>query len=200
MITVKTNLPAFRRTIERELKQNNKDFETALKVTGFRLRDKMRNEIKEGRPGNSVFRPLTYIARGLGRKSGTRFRKDRPLIRLASGVTYNIRRKPELDMRIGFTRRSNPFLRRMAEAHTTGFTKRIGTRLRRAIIAEGARRIRGHRDADYITQTPFFLRKSTKSFKTPPRPIVGPFWLKHRDQAWRDIRDRFRRKRAGERI
>ncbi len=200
MLAVKTNIPFLKKALENEFRRNSKDFERALKVTGFKLRRKMQDEIKEGAPGFSRFKPLTYIARGLNIKSGRRLRKNRPLIRLANAVTYKLRKTPETEMRIGFTRRSMPFYRRLAEAHEKGFTQRIGKRLRREIISEGARRMTGHRDAGYVEQTPYFLRKSTKSFKTPPRPIVGPFWLKHRERAWRDIRNRFRRKRAGERI
>ncbi len=200
MLTVKTNTPAFARGLKREFERNSRDFEVALKVTGYRLRDKMKQEVKEGRAGHSRFKPLTFIARGLGIKSGRRFRKDRPLIRLSNAIFYEIDRKPNLEMRIGFTGRSLPIFRKIARAQQEGFTKRIGTRLRKEIISEGARRLKGHRDAGYADRTPFFLKKSTKSFKTPARPIVGPFWVANREQAWVDIRRRFRRKRAGERI
>ena len=83
----------------------------------------------------------------------------------------------------------------LVELHQEGFTRRITERQRRYIVAQGDRRgtIEGGR-------TPFFLRRTTKVFRTPARPIIGPFWLDVRDETIETIRKSFRRKMRGERI
>lgn len=193
-VTVKGAKKA-QKTLRRERQREVRAFETAVKVEGFRLRKVLQQEIRAGAPGGEAFAPLTSLARGLGIRTSRRIRKDRPLIRLANAIYYEMDSGRDFKMRIGFTKRAAPFMRDLAEMHQKGFERPISKKLRRLIIREGGRRgkIEGGR-------TPFFLKKSTKTFKTPARRIVDPFWAAHKDEAWRNIRANYRIKLSGRRI
>jgi hypothetical protein len=171
---------------------------TAVKVEGFRLRNEMKKEINEGAPGGRKFKALTYLARGLNIRTSRKIRMDRPLIRLANAVFYEVRSQTlnDFESAVGFkSKRTIPFLRRMAKLHQEGFQRPIKPALRRLIIKEGGRR--GKIEGE---NTPFFIKKTTKAFRTPARPIIDPFWDKHRTEALVNIRNNFRQKMRGKRI
>lgn len=184
------------RILNVESKRQEKALHTAIRVEAFRLRKELVGEIKKGAPGGKRFKSLTFLARGLGQRSGRRFRPDRPLSRLAAGIGYKVIEGRNYEVQVGFVGgRFSKMYRRYAKLLQEGFTRHIGPRLRRLIIAEGARRgkIEGGR-------TPFFLKKSTRRFKTPARPIMEPFWARHRREVLPNIRRNFKRKLAGKRI
>jgi len=91
--------------------------------------------------------------------------------------------------------------RNLALMHQKGFSREISARQRWWFIRRGSDLIKHSGvDREDITQTPFFLKKTTKTFRTPARPIITPFWQAHQTAARANIRKNFKRKMAGERI
>jgi len=189
-----------RRDVKKFDRHKNKALEFVIRRQGFQLRDALKDELKDSKPGGQGLKRLSYIARGLNIRTSNRLRKNTPLARLRSQVFYDVD-KAKLQAKVGFVEgRTHPFLRRMAKLHSGGFERTISPRLRQLIIRRGARRLSGHRDEEFVTRTPFFIKKTTTRFKTPARPIIEPFWDAHRHEAITDIRKNFIRKMRGERI
>lgn len=184
------------RDLKAEFKSSNKNLELAMRIEGYRLMREMKNRLGEGAPRRGIrLKRLTFLARGLGIRTSRRLRKDRPLVRFVAFVRYHVEHNP-FRVHIGFRHPKVPrYIQDWVALHERGFSTRISKRMRRYIISEGARR--GKMDGG---RTPFFLRKSTKTFRTPSRPIVGPFWFDQRDDAISNIRRNFRLKMAGKRI
>ncbi len=82
--------------------------------------------------------------------------------------------------------------RQLASMHQDGFTRRITREQRRYLARRGAGL--GIAEGE---DTPFFLRKTTKFFKTPARPIINPFWRAHKAAAFRGIDKKFKTKLKG---
>lgn len=206
----------------------NKSLNTAVRIEGFRLKNLLQKEIKQGRAGGQVFKPLSYIARRLARKvqgpgnSGIRQRPNRKALdRLAHGIRYHLNKRPPYgDMKIGFVgpmtksqaiydmdhgnalsrganheKLSSKRWRALAKIHQDGFTRTISREDRRYLARRGAGL--GIAEGE---GTPFFLRKATKLFTTPARPIINPFWRAHRAEANRNIDKNFKKKLKGIRI
>jgi hypothetical protein len=165
---------------------------TALKIEGFRLMRVLKEEVRRGAPGGQPFAPLSYIAQWRGRRGG----RDKPLARFATVVRYAADAE---EVRIGFL---NPARGRaklskrwlnLARMHQEGFWHDMRPSTRKALPAIGQR-------APAEIRQYFHLRKSTRRFHTPARPVVVPFWRAHQAEALSNIRANFRRKIAGDRI
>ncbi len=171
-------------------KKVDKAFHTAVKVEGFSLKNLLQKEIRQGNPGGKVFSPLSYIAKRLWGKRPNR----NPLARLATGVRYQISKSP-FKMLIGFVGKGQRGWRKLAQMHQEGFTRSVSEKQQRLIVGKGARlgKVSGG-------ETPFFLRKTTKFFKTPARPIINPFWQAHENRANNNIKSNFKKKLRGLRI
>lgn len=185
-----------------EGKRQRKALEFCIRHQAFLLRKQLMSEMKSGAPGGRPYKRLSFLARGLGNQTSNRLRDDSPFGRMRGAVRYHVERSPGYEAHVGFTKKSPKaaFFRAMAKKHAEGFTQRITDRQRRYIIKQGARRLHGHRDAEAVSRTPYYLRKSTKTFRTPPRPIMEPFWEKHERLAMANIRKNFRLKLMGKRI
>jgi len=200
-----SGLKNLERTIKTADKENKKALTTAIKVEGYRLRKLMISEIRSGAPGGRRFAKLSYIRR----LTGGRLRPDKPYglkqtdtalrgggAAMTAAIRYNIVKNDPFVMAIGWTgpKVSNSY-KKLADALQKGFASPVTDR-RRAWLAEtgGAlgprRKIRKY----------FFLRKNTTFFKTPGRPVIEPFWRAQQEDAWKNIRNNFRRKMRGERI
>lgn len=192
--------------IDQQEKNVKKAHETAVKVEAYRLMYLLRSEIKKGAPGGKRFDDLTYLARRMQRKvrgSGTWIRQSpnrKPLVRLATAVRYNVTRQP-FSVAVGFVQPggsanqiSNTW-RRIAKEQQAGFSRNVTQAQRDAFAKRGAElgTVEGG-------NTPFFLKKTTKTMRTPGREIVKPFWQKHQAAAKRNIRSNFKQKMAGRRI
>ena len=105
--------------------------------------------------------------------------------------------------------------RSLAASHQKGFSRTITEAQRRAIVHRGARLLGWDRTMGGKTSyknkygdnleatagnTPFFLKKSTKTLTTPARPIIAPFWQAHQQSIRRNIASNFKRKMAGQHI
>ena len=184
-----------------------KAHQTAVKVEGFRLKKKLQQEIRQGRPGGRQHTPLSYIARRLNKKvlimGGITRRQSpnrAPIERLAHGIRYNIGQNP-FEMKVGFVQPTtgphtvSESWRRLALLHQRGFTRNITRDQRKFIIKRGGSL--GKIDGG---DTPFFLRQTTRKFDSPARPIIEPFWQANERTAEKNIRNNFKAKLKGKRI
>ena len=202
--------------------------EAALKVTSYRYKMKLQSEIRQGAPGGRVFGRLTHLAKHTGRPkdrsalrrlaNGVRYSVKllKPFTMAVGFTNYSKFKRTR-----GFTSIakgghpvSSSWLNK-ARIHQEGFTRVISDAQRRLFARMGARLLgwrkgksntkayAGHmsnyRAGDYGGM-PFFLKKSTTVFRTPARPIIQPFWHKHRTSIRKSIMTNFRQKMNGVRI
>lgn len=186
-------------------KESRKALQTAVKVEGFRLRGVMLSELRAGAPGGRKFPGLSYLRR----YSGGRLRPDRPYgisqadaaIRgggrsMGSIIRYHVEKNDPVEVAVGWSgpKISNSY-KRLALALQEGFESSVTDRRREFFARAGGRLGRRRQFRKY-----FFIKKSTTVFRTPARPVIAPFWEAHRAEAWKNVRENFRRKMRGERI
>lgn len=211
---VVTNVSQFRRELEQADKTRRRAAMIAIRVEAFRLKKVMQEELKAGRPGGVRLENLRFVT------TGRRNRERKPLARLAVAVrywqhkqyagrvnknTYSVGFNGGAVVDIhGYAKKNNQIgssWLRIARMQQEGYTTdpdaptRIGSSIRRLW-----RRIGKDMPAKSWLQKFYFLRRSTTSLITPARPIIEPFWRKHRDEAYRNILRNFNRKMRGERI
>lgn len=178
----------------------------AIKNEAVELLKELRGQVRQGTPGGHPYAAiLSKLARRT--KRGALRKSQVPLSRLARLLRYNIDYSSgALKITFGFVTEGpkrlagywQDLLRKHQEGVDVLYTHsrtELGIRMARI----GARLKKdGDADARY-----FFLRKSTgraRGFRLPERPIIDPFWAEQRVDAMASIREKFRRKLAGERI
>ncbi len=179
---------------------------TAVRVEGVRLMNLLRREIRAGAPGGRHFAKLSTLARRSG--SPKRLRPDRPLYAMSNRIGYDDHnRASPARLSIGFVgRASSETWRKLAKLHQEGLTFSSGSRLgtrntgmwprKRAYFRWVASKL----SARATGRKHLLIKKSTRQFSIPPRPIIDPFWRAHRAEALRNIVANTRRKLRGERI
>ena len=183
------------RALKTESIRQEKAMNTSVKVEGFRLMRLLKKQVREGVTGGRKFHPLTFLSRSWGGTS-KRLRPNKPLRRLAIAVRYFVKDQHPFDMRIGWTGpKTSKSWKRIAAKQQQGFTARMSQSRREYFMGMGARM--GKRS---VARKYMFIRKSTKRFKTPARPILDPFWQAEEHRAWRNIQRNFRLKMKGQRI
>jgi len=179
------------RNLKAESKRQKKALDTAVRVEGFRLSKLLKKEIRSGSPGGRKFAPLSFIARKRMHRG-----RNAPLRRLAIALRYHILKRDPLQIEVGWAGpRVSKRWKFLAQALQEGFTGTMSEATRESLAETGARLGKRSKNRRY-----FFLKKSTRRFKTPARPIMEPFWRAYRDDARRNITSNFRRKMRGERI
>jgi hypothetical protein len=187
---IKSNVRALGKRIDQAGADLAKAQLDAVKVEGFSLRHTLMQAIRMSAPApGRRLKDLSMIARTLNRKSGVR--QPRPLLQLAAGVTYRVD-PADASVAVGFTARSPLWARRAAERQQAGFTRPVTPELRLYFLRRGAQRSfsrswRGRRSGQ-----PLFLRRTTRTLVTPPRPIVAPFWAAEKNKSMARIRSNFR--------
>ena len=183
------------KALRAETMRQEKALKTSVKVEGFRLMRLLKKQIREGAPGGRKFHPLTFLSRSWGGTS-KRLRPNKPLRRLAIAVRYWVKDFKPFDMRIGWTGpKTSKSWKRIAAKQQQGFSHTMPEIRREGFRLKGARMSRRSVARKYM-----FIRKSTKRFKTPARPILDPFWQAEEHRAWRNIQRNFRLKMKGQRI
>jgi len=182
----------FSATLKKEQARQSKAMNAAIRVEGFRLKNLLQAEIRKGEPGGQRMTPLSYIAR---RYASDRRANRAPLERMALGVRYHVVSERPYALAVGWVgpvEWTSKRWRRLAQLHQEGFTRTITGRQRRWLARRGGElgKIEGG-------DTPFFLRKTTRTFNTPARPMMHPFWQAYREQSIRNIHRNFKRKAAG---
>jgi len=203
--------------IERDKLTTIKNMNTAFRIEGFRLKNLLQQQIREGAPGGRRFPPLSVINRRWGRS-----RKNDPLKRMALGVRYHVPNTNSPVLQVGYVgplnRRQHAAVvrsglklssrggyrgiaakdmtskswRRLAERHQEGYRREI-TPSQRMSLLRRANRMNKNNPARRV----FFLKKSTTHFNTPKRAIIAPFWAQQQDRAVRNIRANFKKKMRG---
>lgn len=181
------------RTLKTEGRRQEKAMTTAVKVEGFRLMRLLKKQIRDGAPGGQKFHPLTFLSRAWGSK---RLRPNKPLRRMAVAVRYFVKDFSPFDMRIGWVGpRTSKSWKRIAKLQQEGFTRPVDPKRRESFSAIGRGMSKRSPARKYM-----FLLKSTTTLKTPPRPIMDPFWRSEKQRAWRNIQRNYRLKMKGQRI
>ncbi|HCY86664.1 MAG TPA: hypothetical protein DHV36_16145 [Desulfobacteraceae bacterium] len=70
---------------------------TALRVEGYRLKNLLQKEIRQGAPGGRQFTPLSWIARRIWRRPNRK-----PLDQLSKGVRYDVNPREPYAVAVGF--------------------------------------------------------------------------------------------------
>lgn len=177
-----------------ESRRQKKALETAIKVTGFKLRSELKTDIRKGAPGGEKFAPLSFLARR--KKGAKRFRPNKPLNRLAIPIAYHVKSKDPFTLAVGFTGpRVSDSWKKIAEKQQEGFVKSVTEKQGSFFRHRGKEVSKRSRNRKF-----FFLKDTTTQMDTPARPIVDPFWDDNRMAALKNIRNNFKRKMRGERI
>ncbi len=184
-----------------ETKRQRKALDTAVRVAGYRAMRKLKKEIRRGAPGGQKFKGLSYLARRSkagteGRWDFRRLRPDKPLARLAIAVRYYVPRRSPIEMHIGWAGPDvSKSWKRIARLHQQGFYTDMDE-YNRAMFARLASKLsKRAAGRKYL-----FLKKTTRRFKVPKRPIIEPFWDAHRREIMREIRLNYTKKLKGKRI
>jgi hypothetical protein len=224
--------------LEQQREAAQKAHNTALRAEGYRLKNLLQKEIRQGSPGGRPFKKLSYISKYHWKRPNRK-----PLDTLAKGVRYSVNPRPPYAVAVGFVgpmtwndadlglgyegvrvnqysqskvrneslnplgrgiSRSNISSKKwryLAKIHQDGFEREVSESQRKWLIRRGSDLIKHSKfDREDVSQTPFFLKKSTKSMTTAARPIIAPFWQAHQAAARSNIRNNFKRKMSGERI
>jgi len=200
--------------------QQLRNINTAFRVEGFKMKNELQQQIRDGSPGGFRWDPLTQLARRwFGR------RKNNPLHKLARGIRYHVPNTPVPTLQVGFVgpvnarqhalmvrsgiklgshggyrgvavggMTSNSW-RRLGRQHQKGFEKPI-TESQRSWLFKKANSMRRSNPARRV----FILKPTTTTFKTPPRLIIDPFWNARRAHTIRNIRENYHRKMRGVKI
>lgn len=207
---IERNTAKFRRELEQEDKVRKKAAVTSAKVEAFRLRNVLKDEIRQGAPGGRRFAPLGEI-----RKAARRPSDQTPLRRMAMGVRYQVWPGGNqvsvgfMGLSLGLGRSAGTWSR-LAAKHQEGFVVDAGDGdLDRTSDTMSVRsRLRKRGQALSKSRSPrlnaaarfHFLKDSTSLLHVPARPIIDPFWDAHRHETARNIEKNFNRKMQGKRI
>jgi len=191
------NMAAFQRQLDADNARKGKAAQTALKVEGFRLMQELTSEIHEGAPGGKRFDPLSEIALHITGRKRTR----KPLSKLAAPVAYTARKEGDAyRIQVGYLtegpRKASKSMQSLVERHAGGFSWSVSDQWRSYLRRIGGKfKKRRPGTAKY-----FFLLPRTMQMKSPPRPIIEPFWRAHQHEVLPNIQANFARKMQGERI
>jgi hypothetical protein len=191
------------RALAAETARQRKAVNNAVRIEGFRLRGLLKKELASGKPGGQQLIPLREIGtvqtgemRNIRRPASGRRPKTRPLANLRHGIFYDIKPGHDFQIAVGWVgSQSSTTMKRLATIHQEGFKGGMKDNVRRFLAKEGVALPEKSRKRKY-----YFIRKETKTFVTPARPIMVPFWAKYRAISWNNIRNNYARKLRGEYI
>ena len=201
MVSLTSNIKQLKRALEKIDKARIKAHQTAVRVEAYRLMGKLREEIRAGAPGGKSFHPMTEMSKKLRSRRRTYKRNPNkpPLYMFAPWVRYKVEKTSDsFNVHIGFvgsnTGNGIPEnkLRYLVGRPQAGGQQEVTDPMLSMLLKMGSSK---RKRID-----PFFLRKTTKTLKTPARPIIDPFWEAHKREAEQNIIANFERKMRGERI
>jgi len=192
------------KSLNAEEKRQKKAVASAIKVEGYRLMRIMKDDINRGRAGSKRQKPLSYIAAmGVGKYRKTPRPRSRPISALGKGVRYYVPNSSIFgyEAHVGWTSPgTSRSWQHLADIQQTGFSRPVTKKMRELFAQMGGeyKKNMGLKDSFRAGKAKyFFLKKSTKTLRTPPRPIIDPFWKRHKLQAKRNITVNFRAKMRG---
>lgn len=183
--------------------QSKRALADAIRGEAFALRESLKNNIRFGAPSPSApFKPLSIIARSVRRRRTMGIRHPLPLLKLASAVTYYVKADENYTVKVGFPKeygKTPLWARQAALLQQTGFTRPVTQRMREMFAGQGERRKGSRSRKQQTISRALFLKKTTTVLKTPPRPIIAPFWEHSKRNVTSQIIAKFRLKMAGQR-
>lgn len=195
---VVSNSVSFANTMKSENNRRIYAGNLAVKVEAYRLRGVFKSEVKAGRPGGRALAPLREVSKRLGKGTLKRAPLQRTQILAQAAFSYNVASKVMKTAEIGYINTFRYPLsaswKRILNLHQEGGTITPTKALRAAMATFGG----GYKNKELGKY--FFLRKTTKHFVIPRRPIVDPFWLSHHIRSSFNIERNFEMKMAGHRI
>ncbi len=173
--------------------QARKALGNALKIKGYRLRDLLKEELKKGNIVGLSYPPLREISK---RNKGSWKKEAAPLAPMHKSVMYTTKDSSKgFTVAVGWTgdKVSNTW-KRIAKKQQEGFKFPVTDHLRE-FFAKLGERVQEPDKKDY-----FYFNDEKEHFKTPARPIIKPFWDRHREQTKEDIRIFFKAKMEGKTV
>jgi hypothetical protein len=155
----------------------------------------LKDEIKAGAPGGNKWAPLSVIGTYRGRKP-----KKTPYKRMAGMVRVVAIRKDTDRSQLGYPRMKTKHAFYKIAGQMEQQSRLIISEARRRKLMKRGREIARGRAVPREYASFFFLRKSTIGVNIPARPILDPFWNKHKRTARRNVRKNWERKARGEYI
>lgn len=183
-------LPA---ALKKEREREGKAMNKAIRRAGF---DRMKELKAALRRGKGIFAPLSYISRAISSKTEGRLSANRPLAKMAVAVGYYDPKKDPIEMTFGFTGpKLSKSWKRIALFQQSGGTRPISDQFRESLIHRASLLPERSKARRYL-----LIKKSTRQFETPPRPIIEPFWQSTKAKTKREVIENFRRLLRGEKI
>ncbi len=179
--------------IEKDLKAESrrqvKAMDTAVRVEGDRLRKQLIDDIRKESPGGEKWAPLSMLQR-------KRVRRTKALQTLTKAVRYHIPKRSPIEMKIGWVGpQVSKSWQRIAVKHQEGFEYEPTKMQRRILAGVGGRMTKRSKYKPY-----HFIRKETRTFDIPARPIMVPFWRRQEPAARKNISRNYIAKLKGQRI
>ncbi len=203
------NWEKFEREVRAEKEHIYKSAKDAVKVEGYRLYQELKKEIQEGSPGGQKFAPRSELSkRFIGEEKqvsgGNWAFLMNPLWKIAPQVRYNVQDAGrDFTAEIGFTSPpKKPISRawmRIAEKHQEGFNTSAEAHTSWGETVGHLLKTLGYTETSQ-SKGNYVPRKTTTTFHTPARPMVGPFWRAQQATTGINIKNNFARKMKGERI
>ena len=197
---IQSNVRQFLRELNRLDQARVKAAKTAVRVELFRLATIFRRDVKSGRAGEQVHKPLSALAWWSKRRKASHL--PAPLERLYPFVGYSMHQDEQgLEAEMGFVGwRMTSHWARVILKQQQGFSHSLTAAKRRFFVYKGGKLASGSGAGAKADAKYFFLRKTTSAMRTPGRDIVDTFWRANYADAWRNIKSNYIRKMAGERI
>lgn len=184
--------------------QSRKALADAIRGEAFSMRESLKNNIRYGAPSPTApFKPLSIIARTVRRRRTMAIRHSLPLLKLASAVTYYVQSGENFLIKVGFPKeygRTPLWARQAALMQQAGFTRPVTQRMREMFAGQAERRAGSRSHKQQLISRALFLRRETTVLRTPPRPIIAPFWEYSKNKVTSEILSKFRLKMAGQRF
>lgn len=151
----------------------------------------LKKEMRQGAPGGATYPKLSNIGLFDVIQSGLKRKRGKPLNRLAKHVSaYMTPRQGGATIEAGFVKKggrgSNVYIN-LAKLHQQGFKSQISEKRRRYFAVLGKTLPMRSKFRKF-----FFIRKATKYFEVPARPIIDPFWEAHSHTITHDVKARYR--------
>lgn len=204
MSMIAVNYAQFERDWTHSTKAIDKAASSAVKTVAYRTMQDLRRDIRQGKAGSNVFRPLREISRNpamrqsfyaRGGGSYGRIPRNRPLWMLQKVTRYQVKENREtlFAYEVGFVGPSiSSNWKEIAMRQQSGNTYPVTDALKKKLKYIGAA-LKKKGDPTYIL---YFLK--TQQMTLPPRDIIDPFFEANRGRIIELIRQRFEQKLRGE--
>ncbi len=197
----------FKESMEKRSLLIRKSMSTALKREGFLLAAQLKKEIRQGAPGGKSYPKLRAISRTRAKNGKITFSNRKPYTGIGGArglntglkgnmipIRYNYSKTGKMGSVLVGVYGSKSWERIFAKDQS-GFNIGVQKWKRSSLIRSGSTLGKRSKLRKY-----FFLRKTTKVFHIPARPVIDPFWEKWKTRSLARLQDNFEKKMKGQRI